>query len=277
MMKRIRSVVAILLLIGLLAACTAPENTGATQTEQVRVPTPADTTQEQAIELKINAGELDLAPGNEGLLQGTIEYNLDRLKPVINSSGNHTEVRNGDMTPTNNAKNTWNLQIGQGVPLNLDISTGAGSGTAELGGLTLHSLKWTNGAGDETLQFSKPNQGSLNTFTLEHEAGKVNVRGLGNAQAVSAVFKVAAGGLTIYADGALTTDSTITINSTVAGVTIFSAGTPVRVTAKQEVGSLDAGSWAAVNGGYESPEWAKATGPKMTINITSSTGQISLK
>jgi uncharacterized lipoprotein YbaY len=279
MMKRIRNVVPILLMVGLLAACasTSMSNSGPTQTEQVRVALPGDTAQEQAVDLKVNAGELDLTPGSEGLLQGTIEYNLDKLKPVINTSGNRTEVRNGDMTPTANAKNSWKMRIGQGVPLNLDVTTGAATATADLGGLTLRSLKWTQGAGEQTIQFSKPNQGPLNMFMLEHDAGKASIRGLSNAQIVSAVLKAVAGELTIYADGALTTDSSITIDSTTAGVTIYSAGAPVRVTAQQEVGSLDAGSWARVNGAYESPEWAKATGPKMTIDITSSTGQISLK
>lgn len=276
---RILSRALMLLSSAFLAACSMSGvgTTGPGQTKQVHVVLPSDASQVQAIQLELNAGKLDLKPGGDALIQGVIEYNVDKLAPMINTSGNSTQIRNGDMSPAGNAKNDWNLSVAQGIPLDLSVSASAGQTTAELGGLSLRSLRWTQGAGNQALQFSQSNVDQLRTFIVEQIAGSGTIRGLGNAQAASAMIKISAGEFTVYTDGALKSDSVVTIESVAGNITIISSGMPVRVVAKSEVGAINGGNWSQSNGGYESPAWAGVQGPKMIININTTTGNVTLK
>src|SRR4029453_989962 len=117
-----------------------------------------------------------------------------------------------------------------GVPMNLTVNTGASKGTWELGGLSLRSLNWRQGAAKATVLFSESNPEGMSNFRFDVGAGNATMRGLGNANFNSGHGTVGAGNLTLYFDGELSHDVSLTLEGGAAAITIYTGGNPVRVT-----------------------------------------------
>ncbi len=82
---------------------------------------------------------------------------------------------------TDNDSDIWNLTLSRRVPLDLQVNFGMGSGSVDLGDMTLNTLEFTTGLSDVQLDFSQPCKGTLEEADLATGLGKMEVRGLGNA------------------------------------------------------------------------------------------------
>ena len=122
---------------------------------------------EEAAELdasiRMGAGQLKLEAGGADALEADFEYRPSSLKPNVSydvASGDpavgNLSVRQPEQSGFlfSNAKNSWDLQLAQDVPLDLDVDLGAGEGDLILGGLELRELKLNMGAGDMTVDFA---------------------------------------------------------------------------------------------------------------------------
>ena len=112
--------------------------------------------------VRMGAGELTLASGGSDALQADFEYRPESLKPKVTydvdtgtPAVGHLTVEQPDFEPGmfNDAKNSWALRLGTGVPINLNVDLGAGQGTIRLGGLDLRELTMNMGAGEGMLDF----------------------------------------------------------------------------------------------------------------------------
>jgi hypothetical protein len=284
--KRISTAIAVIGIVA-LTGCTinvpainvSTYKTGATQTEKVSVPVPADQTKVWDVELSPAAATIDIKPG-EGLVQGTVDYNVPELKPQVTTSDGNVTVREPNIKGSlpKGTVNDWNFTLGAGVPMNLTVNTGASKGDYDFGGLSLHRLKWAQGAADAMVQFSAANPEAMEDFRFDVGASKVTMSGLANANFSSGRGTIGAGSLILYFDGQLKQDVNLTLEGGAASITIYTGGNPVRATMGGALSGTKADDgWARNDKEYTSPEWASATGPKITIKVTLGAGSLTLK
>ena len=133
------------------------------------------------------------------------------LKPAITTGKEQVRIKSGDLSNKiitgGTVQNAWALQLGRGVPLRLTVNAGATQGHYELGGLSLESLVWNQGASAATVNFGQRNPIQLTTFDVTAGASSLTMTGLANANLGTATFKLGAGNLTLAFDGALAQDA----------------------------------------------------------------------
>src|SRR5215510_62629 len=114
--------------------------TGPDVTDEISVANPKS--DETRLSLNFGAGELNLSTGAEGLVEGTVLYNVKELKPEIIENSGKIDIKQGKLEgipPFSGMKNKWDLRLGK-APMDLEIDAGAYDGKMELGGLALKSL-----------------------------------------------------------------------------------------------------------------------------------------
>jgi hypothetical protein len=112
-------------------------------------------------QLKMGAGELNLAGGAGRLMEGDFSYNVAEWKPEVSYdvSGDEGElvVRQGGTEGSNltgEARNEWNVSLNDEVPTDLVVQMGAGESDLDLDSLTLTGLKLQMGAGKTTVDLT---------------------------------------------------------------------------------------------------------------------------
>jgi hypothetical protein len=112
------------------------------------------------IELDIGAGELAVSSGSDFLMEGHFSYNVRQWKPeidyrIINKQGILTvKQRGGVRIPSGQARNRWDIQLSDKIPIELEIDFGAGEGKLDLRDIKLMALNIDMGAGDLTVNLT---------------------------------------------------------------------------------------------------------------------------
>ncbi|HEX5809149.1 MAG TPA: toast rack family protein [Anaerolineales bacterium] len=172
---------------------------------------------ETRLSLEFGAGTLTLSPGarSENLIEGTVVYNVEDLKPEIQKNGDSIEIKQGDLDgipPLDEFVNEWDLRLGN-TPLDLTLRAGAYEGNLELGGLALKSLTVRDGASKVDLSFREPNQTEMSILRYETGASDVTLTGLANANFSTLTFSGGAGNYTLDFSGELRRDAVATIEA----------------------------------------------------------------
>ena len=198
--KLIVFILSVLLLTSLACGVTinlpvSDLKTGPTVTEEIYVPD-SEFTEPVDLMIDFGAGELGIQPGAENaLVTGTARYNIVDFKPEIVVDGNSVHLKTANLEikgiPLINSRdliNEWDLQLGS-APMNLSVSAGAYQGRIELGGLSLQSVKFTDGAAEVDIRFSDLNLIEMDTLRYETGASSVELQGLANANCETMIFK----------------------------------------------------------------------------------------
>lgn len=248
----------------LLSGCAG--EVGQTETESINVPMPADRTQVWDVELNPGSASAIVGSSGESLVQGTIEYNVSALKPVVEIGERRVQIRQdvGGILPVN-TRNDWRLQLGRGLTINLTVNTGASSGEWELGGLSLRRLSWTQGAADATVTFNRPNPERLDSLTVSGGAATLTMRGLANANIRVANVTAGVGALTLVFDGQLSGDADVILDGGVSAIAIYSGGSPIQFLSEGSLKAIENSGWVKFSDTYYSPEWSGAAGPRIVI------------
>lgn len=254
---------------------------GPTVTEDVSVPLPGGQTGAVDLEIRFGGGELELSPGaTTGLVTGTATYNFDELKPEISTEGGRILITQEDFdfkaipTIRGDIENRWDLAIGN-APIDLTIAAGAYQGRMEFGGLSIERLQVTDGATENVVSFSEPNQAEMDDLTYETGASSVTLNGLANANFSNMTFRSGAGSYTLDFTGDLQRDARVDITSGVSSVIIIvPTGTPARLSYEGALLNVDArDSWQASGGDYT----LAGDGPTITINVDMGAGNLELR
>jgi hypothetical protein len=254
--------------------------TGPTQTVEIQVPLPVESSNSAELTLEIAAGELKLAPGaSDYLASGTATFNAVEFKPIIDTSGSSYTLRQGDMRlegiPNfpDDFQNEWDLQLAN-IPMSLNIKAGAYLGNAELGGLSIEKLSISDGGADFTGIFSEPNNVVMTSFSYTTGASRAELKGLANANFEQMSFKAGAGDYTLSFDGDLQRDAIVTIDSGVSVVNIIvPKGVNANVTFVDGLSTVTAfGGWE-VNGDIYT---LAGSGPTLTFTVKMGVGTINL-
>lgn len=253
--------------------------TGPTRTDEIFIPAPpAD---EVNLTLSFGAGEFRLDNGaGTALVSGTATYNVDDFKPEIVVEGNSVRLESGDLqiegVPRidDKVKNEWDLELGDQL-MNLEINSGAYKGDFDLGGLSLKTLKVSDGAADVRLKFSKPNLVPMESFHYQTGASNVRLTGLANANFAAMVFRSGAGNYTLDFSGQLQQDAQVAIESGISQVTIvIPEGVSARVSFEGGLSHVEThGGWQKSGDVYV----LAGSGPMLTFSVDLGAGNLILR
>lgn len=256
--------------IALPEAATA----GPTIVEDISVTAPSAGT--PRLTISFGAGELSLAPGASGLLEGSAQYNVPQLQPEVHQDGANVEIKQGDLLSflePRGVRNVWDFKLGA-APMDLAVNAGAYQGDFELGGLALSGLTVKDGAASVELSFSRPNQSSMPVFRYETGASKVEMKGLANVNFSTMIFNSGAGDYTLDFTGDLQRDATVTITTGLSNLAlVVPQGIPATVTAETTFSNVRAASsWKQDANRYTQ----SGSGPALTFVIKGGAGNLTL-
>jgi hypothetical protein len=253
--------------------------TGPTRTEEIIIPAPD--AEEIDLILSFGAGNFDLDDGaDNALVSGTATYNVDDFKPEVTVEGNRVQLESGDLqiegfpSIRDNIENEWDLELGDQL-INLEINAGAYKGDFNLGGLSLKSLKISDGAADVRLRFSQPNRVEMDSLRYQTGASNVRLSGLANANFSSMIFRSGAGNYTLDFSGELQRDANVTIESGISQVTIIVPDSlSARLSFEGGLSNVEMhGDWQKSGSDYV----LNGNGPTLNISVDMGAGNLVLR
>jgi hypothetical protein len=249
-------------------------NAGPEIEESITVADPAS--DETRLTLSFGAGKLTLSPspGGKNLVDGTVVYNVEDLKPSIRKIGSSIEISQGDfksLPPLHDMKNEWDLKLSD-TPLDLTVEAGAYEGILELSGLALKSLTVQDGASNVDLSFTEPNQTEMSILRYETGASDVKLKGLANANFSTLTFSGGAGNYTLDFGGELQRNAVVTIESGLGNVSlIVPEAVDAVVTVEGTAVNIHPGSSWTQNGQTYTQ---RGSGPTLTILVKMAAGNL---
>lgn len=242
--------------------------------EEISVTDPKE--DETRLLLSFGAGNLNLSTGAKNLVDGTVVYNVEDLKPEIIEDGAQIEIKQGNfqgLPPFDGMKNEWDLQLGSS-PMELEISAGAYEGDFELGGLALTNLTINDGAADVSLSFSELNLAEMSEFNYSTGASDVRMEGLANANFERFIFNGGAGNYTLDFSGDLQRDATVSVDCGLSDLTlIIPQGVNVVITIDSALADINLGDGWSQKGSVYSQQ---GDGPTLTIIVNMGGGEITI-
>ena len=228
---------------------------------------------------KMTGGKFNITPEAEGLVNGSISYNVEQWEPEFTRSNYYYEIKqrnpyNITGIPTGNIKNQWDLGLSTVLPLDLTIEGGASENVFDFSGLQLSRLDIVQGASESIIRFDSPNPILMQNFTFKTGASSAKLYGLGNANFVSMSMSCGAGDYTLDFAGALTQNSTVDIKSGISNITIIiPADMNATINNQGTVSNINTqGTWLVQNETYQT----MVEGSLLTINLDMAVGNVNL-
>lgn len=284
-MSRILTVIVALALAALACGPNLPSfqspveriTPGPTETLEISEPRPdADVVD---VTLGIGAGNITLAGGAEGLVSGTVRYNIPDWKPEITRTDGALTIRQ-DFAPNDRLRipdgdlvNEWDLKLGD-APMRLTVNAGAYSGEMDLSGVPLQRLEISDGASDNTVVFDAANPEEMTLFKYATGASTVKLEGLSNANFAEMLFEGGAGTYTLDFAGELQRDARVSVRAGICTLTIVvPPGVNAEVTRTGAVTTVKTeGTWSTSGDTYATG----GSGPKLTIDVDMGLGTLNL-
>ena len=176
--SKVIGLVAILALTVAIGGCRGGARVGKLQTESKIVELGGATS--VRVDIQMGAGELDVTGGAAELLDADLTYNVADLKPEVDYQGGKLSVRTPDVTTrirslwdVDDYRYEWSLRLNDGVPMDMDVSLGAGRADLVLGSLSLTELDVRRGAGSVLVDLSGST--SLTRLEIGGGAGRLTV------------------------------------------------------------------------------------------------------
>jgi hypothetical protein len=158
-MKTNHLLIALVILAAMLfAACGSRARVGTLRTESQSVE--LGDAESVRVEINLGAGDLQVTGGAEELLEADFTYNVTRLKPEVEYTNGRLVVRHPEveglpaLRGITDFRNEWVLRFYDGVPIDLSVNMGAGTGNLQMAGLPLTGLDVHLGAGEYTVDLS---------------------------------------------------------------------------------------------------------------------------
>lgn len=281
-----RLLLPVMLLAVVSLACSITVNlpridTGDLATDEIEVPPLEGVDEVAEVRLNFSAGELNLEPGTDDyVIAGTATYNVSELKPEITVRESEVVIAQEDegldFIPIlgRDFENVWDLKLGT-LPIELIIAAGGYRGDFELGGLSLRSLRITEGGSETELSFSEPNREEMDLLRYETGASKVTATGLANANFSRMEMVSGAGDYTLDFSGELQRDATINIKTGLSNIkVIVPSGTAARLRVTGGLSNINLeGEWRSSGGEYI----LAGAGPQLTITVEMGAGNLDLR
>ncbi len=152
-------------------------------TEVIEVDYPVD--ENPMLELGVPvSGRLEINPGGEKLVEGSIHYDVPQWKPHITETSNRVSIRQEERwlhTHFDNPRNDWSLNLGKSKPFSLHVKTGVSRSKLSLGGVPLTKLRVNSGVGACRMKFDEVNPETMQLLRVESGVGQTEVQDILNA------------------------------------------------------------------------------------------------
>ena len=280
MMKRpILGLILILALASMACSVTLnlPQaNTGPTQTLTVSEARPD--AKETKLTIGMGGGKLEIRPGGEKLVEGTVEYNVAERKPEIQRSGSEVSISQNIKDATflgGQVVNNWDLRLGSG-PTDLTIQAGAYEGKIDLSGVPLTNLSISDGASKATVLFDQPNPVVMSTFAYSTGASNIDLEGLLTANFDVMNFKGGAGNYTLDFSGKINREVQVFIDSGLGNITLkVPKGVNAQINVSGGLNNVSTqGTWTIEGQEYRT---SGAAGPMLKIQVNVGVGNLQLE
>ena len=220
------------------------------------------------VTIKFGAGKLDLISGQEDVFEGNFQYDKSILKPnvryeILEETGILTLSQSikKDLNLSFPYKNSWNLKLPYGLPLQLYINTATYSGDIDLTNLQIEHLSLNSGVSQTNIVFNQPNLIDLKNINIKTGASTIKMLGLANANFNEINFTGGAGSYTFDFSGNLTKKSKVNIDAGAAKVILkIPSNMGTKIIYRNFLASkLDARGFIKINDQtYISPEYGKS-------------------
>ncbi|MBX2999423.1 MAG: DUF4097 family beta strand repeat protein [Caldilineaceae bacterium] len=266
----------ILFVLLIVGGCVNGFNRQFTRTGQLR--TESHTVEREGAErvnVRIRPGiqELNLSGGSSDLFNGEFTYNMDELEPEVNY-----QVRNGvgDLDVRikrgsinfniGNIINRWNLQLGENIPMNLELTLGLGDSNMDLSNVTLTDLNLQSGAGKVNVRIGRQ---EMDRIRVRAGLGETNLS-LSGGSVDNLDFEAGAGSVAIDLAGLWEDDMDAQIRGGLGSIDVtLPTNVGVRVEVNRGLGNVDAGGFREDGNVYTNDAYGQSD---VTLNISISQG-----
>jgi hypothetical protein len=233
------------------------------------------------------SGKVEINPGNDKLVEGTISYDVPAWKPIINKTKEQVTIRQERRDFLHHwgiPRNDWQLRLGKTEPYRLEIQTGVSRGDIELGGLPIKELKVESGVGDSNIMFGEPNTEQMRLLKVQSGVGKTSVKNILNARSREVVVGGGVGQTSLDFEGQKPdTDMIVKVDVGVGGFDIV-LGSELRaifnvtgLTGVDTRGSIKTIKRSFGKGTYISEAYDVKEGPILSFNINIGVGGLSIR
>ena len=274
-MSRIRGAT----LVAAVAMASLAQPGGAQSWRTVTTSRQAAGEDELRVQVTYGAGEFKVRTAEAGLLyrmqlrydedvfEPRSEYERGRLHLGVESLGRSIKLgkrSGGEM----------DLQLGPGVPMDLDMEFGAVRADLDLLGLSLTNLELRTGASESVVDVSRPNPVAMNRASFEVGAADFTARRLGNLNARRITVDAGIGEVTLWFNGSWQQDARVNVKMGLGALELrFPEGLGVKLTKDSFLTSLDSEGLVKRGDAYYSLDWEQAE-RKVTIDLDAAFGSV---
>jgi len=188
-------------IVMLAGACCPWFETGTTRTESRSQELGG--AQSASVDIRMGAGKLVIGAGASGIMDADFSYNISSWKPEVSyrvSDGRgYLTVEQpsvGNIGAGRNVCYEWNVRLNGGVPIELQVSLGAGESRLDLRDLEVNELQITTGAGNAKIDLPA---GSLTRLEMNAGVGDANLNLLGGwKKSLRATVRAGVGAITLH-------------------------------------------------------------------------------
>lgn len=203
-----------------------------------------DGASEARVEIRLGAGEVQLAAGEPDLLfHGRFRTNIAAWAPEVSWQDGLLRIEQGSAHGLRDpgAKNEWDLRFSPQVALDIDAEIGAARGEMDFTGLSVRRLFLETGASDLLLRFDAPNPVQMDDLFIQAGAANLRVDGVGNAGPERIQVEGGVGNLVLDLRGAWPRSARAEIETGVGAVTLLlPTDIGVRVETRGTLGNIRA-------------------------------------
>ena len=151
------------------------------------------------------------------------------------------------------------LALGRGVPMDLELNLGAAQARADLGGISLRSLRLETGASDTRLEFSAMNAVAMTELDANAGAAALELVDIANANTGRVRVRGGVGGLTLGFGGAWTRDMDLDVSVALGKVTVkVPSDVGVRIELSRMLATFDHEGLEKRSDAWYSTNWDRA-------------------
>jgi len=239
-----------------------------------------DNNNETELVFQMSGGKFMLNPGAQGLVNGTITYNVEQWEPEFTRSNNTYKITQVDpfrlsSIPCGDVVNRWEFGLTTALPLNISVTGGASENEFNFSGLQISQLAITQGASETDIRFDVPNPIVMKDFTFKTGASSADIYGLINANFERMSMSAGAGDYKLDFSGTLTHDVYVEIKAGVSNMSItIPSSMKVVVNNTGAISNINTtGTWMLTDNTYTTLN----EGYTLTIDLNMAVGNVNLK